>query len=165
MPPADATSAYVVKQVQRSWPEKQDSVAIDPASGEVMDVLRFADYPVLAKLTRWGIDLHTGILFGLANQIVLMLLTLSLILLIVWGYRMWWQRGRGSAFGRPIPRGAWQQVPPQILVPLLAGVAVLGYFLPLFGIPLAAFLAVDILLGEIAHRRGRRSYGAGTPSR
>ncbi|MBB4710785.1 putative iron-regulated membrane protein [Streptomyces luteogriseus] len=159
VPPADATSAYVVKQVQRSWPSKQDAVAVDPASGEVTDVSRFADHPVLAKLTRWGIDLHTGVLFGLANQIALMLLALSLILLIVWGYRMWWQRGRGTAFGRPIPRGAWQQVRPQILVPLLAGIAVLGYFLPLFGIPLAAFLAVDILLGEIAHRRGRRSYG------
>lgn len=165
VPPADAKSAYVVKQVQRSWPEKQDSVAVDPASGEVTDVLRFDDYPVLAKLTRWGIDLHTGTLFGLANQIALMLLALCLILLIVLGYRMWWQRGRGSAFGRPIPRGAWQQVPPQILVPLLAGVAVLGYFLPLFGIPLAAFLTVDILLGEIAYRRGRRSYGSGTPAR
>ncbi|MET9865717.1 PepSY domain-containing protein, partial [Streptomyces sp. NPDC006386] len=164
VPPADANSAYVVKQVQRSWPEKQDSVAIDPASGEVMDVLRFADYPVLAKLTRWGIDLHTGVLFGLANQIALMLLALCLILLIVWGYRMWWQRGRGTAFGRPVPRGAWQQVPPQILVPLLAVTAVLGYFLPLFGIPLAVFLAVDILLGEIAYRRGRRSYGPGTPA-
>jgi uncharacterized iron-regulated membrane protein len=164
VPPADAKSAYVVKQVQRSWPEKQDSVAIDPASGEVMDVVRFADYPVLAKLTRWGIDMHTGTLFGLANQIALMLLALSLILLIVWGYRMWWQRGRGSVFGRPVPRGAWQHVPPQILVPLLAGIAVLGYFLPLFGIPLAAFLTVDILLGEIAYRRGRRTYGAGTPA-
>ncbi|WP_432118111.1 PepSY-associated TM helix domain-containing protein [Streptomyces sp. bgisy032] len=165
VPPADARSAYVVKQVQRSWPSKQDAVAIDPASGEVTDVLRFADHPVLAKLTRWGIDLHTGVLFGLANQIALMLLALALILLIVWGYRMWWQRGRGAAFGRPIPRGAWQHVPPQILVPLLGAVAVLGYFLPLFGIPLAAFLAVDILLGEIAHRRGRRSYGPGTPAR
>ncbi|MER7482617.1 PepSY domain-containing protein [Streptomyces sp. NPDC126510] len=158
VPPADADSAYVVKQVQRSWPTKQDAVAIDPADGEVTDVVRFADHPVLAKLTRWGIDLHTGVMFGLANQIALMLLAASLILLIVLGYRMWWQRGRGASFGRPIPRGAWQQVPPQILVPLLAGVAVLGYFLPLFGIPLAAFLAVDILLGEIAHRRGRRSY-------
>jgi uncharacterized iron-regulated membrane protein len=159
VPPADEDSAYVVRQVQRSWPTKQDAVAIDPASGEVTDVLRFADHPVLAKLTRWGIDLHTGVLFGLANQILLMLLALSLILLIVWGYRMWWQRGRGSAFGRPVPRGAWQQVPPQILVPLLAAGAVLGYFLPLFGIPLAVFFAVDILLGEIAHRRGRRTYG------
>ncbi|AIS01819.1 PepSY-associated TM helix domain-containing protein [Streptomyces glaucescens] len=159
-PPADASSAYVVKQVQRSWPGKQDSVAVDPATGEVLDVLRFADYPVLAKLTRWGIDLHSGVLFGLVNQIALMLLAASLILLVLWGYRMWWQRGRGSAFGRPIPRGAWAEVPPQILVPLLAAVAAVGYFVPLLGIPLAAFLAVDVVLGEIAHRRGRRTYAA-----
>jgi len=158
VPPADDSSAYVVKQIQRSWPEKQDAAAVDPATGEVTDVVRFADYPVLAKLTRWGIDAHTGVLFGIANQIVLMGLALSLILLIVWGYRMWWQRGRGSAFGRPLPRGAWQQVPPQILVPLMAGVAVLGYFVPLFGITLAAFIVVDVVLGEIAHRRGKRSY-------
>ncbi|MFI7403933.1 PepSY-associated TM helix domain-containing protein [Streptomyces sp. NPDC049541] len=155
VPPADANSAYVVKQVQRSWPEKQDAVAVDPASGKVTDELRFADYPLLAKLTRWGIDLHTGILFGLVNQIALMALALCLILLIVWGYRMWWQRGRGSGFGRPIPRGAWQQVPPQILVPAVAVIAVLGYFVPLLGIPLAAFIVVDVLLGEIAHRKGR----------
>ena len=157
VPPADASSAYVVRQVQRSWPEKQDSVAIDPVTGEVTDVLRFADHPLLAKLTRWGIDLHTGVLFGLVNQIALMLLALSLILLIVWGYRMWWQRGRGSAFGRPVPRGAWQQVPPQILVPAVAVIVVLGYFVPLLGITLAAFVVVDVLLGEIAHRRGRRT--------
>ncbi|MGW2380273.1 PepSY-associated TM helix domain-containing protein [Streptomyces sp. NPDC001658] len=160
VPPADASSAYVVKQIQRSWPEKQDAVAVDPTTGEVTDVLRFADYPLLAKLTRWGIDLHTGSLFGLVNQIALMLLALSLILLIVWGYRMWWQRGRGSAFGRPIPRGAWQQVPPQILLPCVAAIAVVGYFVPLLGIPLAAFIVVDVVLGEIAHRRGRTS-GAG----
>ncbi|MFF6814868.1 PepSY-associated TM helix domain-containing protein [Streptomyces sp. NPDC012403] len=165
VPPADEKSAYVVRQIQRSWPEKQDSVAVDPASGEVTDVLRFDDYPVLAKLTRWGIDLHTGNLFGLVNQIALMALALTLILLILWGYRMWWQRGRGSAFGRPVPRGAWQQVPPYVLVPLLAAIAVLGYFVPLLGIPLAAFLAVDIVLGEVAHRRGRRTYGSGTAAR
>ncbi|MDX2681947.1 PepSY-associated TM helix domain-containing protein [Streptomyces sp. NY05-11A] len=157
VPPADASSAYVVRQVQRSWPEKQDSVAIDPATGKVVDVLRFDDYPLLAKLTRWGIDLHTGVLFGLVNQIALMLLALCLILLIVWGYRMWWQRGRGSAFGRPIPRGAWAQVPPYALVPLMAAVAVVGYFVPLLGIPLAGFIVVDVVLGEIAHRRGRRT--------
>jgi uncharacterized iron-regulated membrane protein len=85
-------------------------------------------------------------------------LALCLILLILWGYRMWWQRGRASAFGRPIPRGAWQQVPPYVLVPLMATVAVVGYFVPLLGITLAAFIAVDVVLGEIAHRRGKRTY-------
>lgn len=160
VPPADESSTYVVRQVQRSWPEKQDAVAVDPTSGEVTDTLRFADYPFLAKLTRWGIDLHTGVLFGLVNQIALMLLALSLVLLIVWGYRMWWQRGRGSAFGRPIPRGAWQQVPPQILVPGVVIVALVGYFVPLLGIPLAGFIVADVIFGEIAHRREKRARAA-----
>ncbi|MEU1129055.1 PepSY-associated TM helix domain-containing protein [Streptomyces sp. NPDC005900] len=161
VPPAGDASgptAYVVKQIQRSWPEKQDSVAVDPANGAVTDVLRFDDYPVLAKLSRWGIDAHAGSLFGIANQIALAALALCVILLIVWGYRMWWQRGRASSFGRPMPRGAWQDVPPYVLVPLMAAIAVLGYFVPLLGIPLVAFLAVDIVLGEIAYRRGRRTY-------
>ncbi|GGX75400.1 hypothetical protein GCM10010510_20000 [Streptomyces anandii JCM 4720] len=43
---------------------------------------------------------------------------------------------------------------------LLAGVAVLGWYVPLLGIPLAAFAVVDVVPGEIAHRRGRRRYGA-----
>ncbi|MFC8225084.1 PepSY-associated TM helix domain-containing protein [Streptomyces sp. NPDC057287] len=158
VPPADPASAYVVRQIQRSWPEKQDAVAVDPSTGAVTDVVRFADYPLLAKLSRWGIDAHTGVLFGLANQLVLAVLTAALIALIVLGYRMWWRRGRGSAFGRPMQRGAWQKVPPHVLVPLMAGVAVVGYFVPLLGIPLAAFIAVDIVLGEVAHRRGRRTY-------
>lgn len=159
VPPADAASTYVVRQVQRSWPTKQDAVAVDPATAEVTDTLRFADFPILAKLSRWGIDAHTGVLFGLANQLLLIALAASLVVLIVLGYRMWWQRGRASSFGRPVPRGAWQHVPPPILVPALAGIAVLGYFVPLFGIPLAVFIAVDVVLGEIAHRRGKRSYG------
>ncbi|WP_405393113.1 PepSY-associated TM helix domain-containing protein [Streptomyces sp. NBC_01102] len=153
VPPADASSAYVVRQIRRSRPEKQDAVAIDPASGQDADVQRWADYPVLAKLSRWGVDVHTGSLFGLANQIVLAALTLALIVL---GYRMWWQRGLGSSFGRPLPRGAWQHVPPYVLVPPMAAIAVLGYLVPLLRIPPAAFLLVDVVWGEVEYRRGRR---------
>nr|WP_305523228.1 PepSY domain-containing protein [Streptomyces sp. 2112.3] len=41
-------------------------------------------------LTRYGIDLHTGTLFGIVNQLALAALALALIFLILWGYRMWW---------------------------------------------------------------------------
>lgn len=82
VPPADAASAHVVEQIQRSRPEKQDSVAVDPATGEVTDVLRFADHPVLAKLTRWGIALRTGNLLGLVNQLAPMALAPALIPLV-----------------------------------------------------------------------------------
>ncbi len=43
----------------------------------------------------------------------------------------------------------------------MAAIAVLGYFVPLLGIPLAAFIAVDVVLGEIDHRRGRRAQASG----
>ncbi|KOG49209.1 PepSY-associated TM helix domain-containing protein [Streptomyces decoyicus] len=155
--PTDSGSAYVVKQVQRSWPEKQDAVAVDPGTGKVTDVSRFADHPVLAKLTRYGIDLHTGTLFGIVNQIALAALALALIFLIVLGYRMWWQRrptrAHALSFGRPIPRGAWRQTPLPVLIPLVLVVAVVGWAVPLLGISLAAFLVVDILLGVIGRRR------------
>lgn len=158
VPPSGPGAAYTVSQIQRSWPEKQDAVAVAPATGEVTDTVRFADYPLLAKLSRWGIDLHTGILFGIVNQLALAALAASLILLIVWGYRMWWQRGRTGAFGRPLPRGAWRRVPPYVLIPLAAGLAAVGYYLPLLGIPLAAFLAVDIAAGRItAWSHGRKA--------
>jgi hypothetical protein len=90
--PAKPGRAWVVMQVKRSWPEKQDSMAIDPATGMVVDQLRFADWPLAAKLARWGVDAHMGLLFGLASQIALAALAIGLICMITWGYRMWWLR-------------------------------------------------------------------------
>ncbi|MEU8685310.1 PepSY domain-containing protein [Streptomyces sp. NPDC048611] len=155
--PTEQGTAYAVKQIQRSWPEKQDAIAVDPATGKVTDVSRFADYPVLAKLTRYGIDLHTGTLFGLANQLALAALALALVFLILWGYRMWWQRrptrDRRLSFGRPIPRGAWRQVPLPLLLPLVLAIGAVGWLVPLLGISLIAFLAVDLTVGALARRR------------
>jgi uncharacterized iron-regulated membrane protein len=160
VPPANGAD-YVVNQVQHSWPEKQDAIAVAPATGQVTDVVRFADYPMLAKLSRWGTDAHTGILFGLVNQIALAALAAGLIFLILWGYRMWWQRrpagDRAVAFGRPIPRGAWRQAPFPILLPLAAAVGAVGWFLPLLGISLLAFLAVDVALGLVDRARADRT--------
>jgi uncharacterized iron-regulated membrane protein len=132
-------------------------VAVDPATGKVTAELRFADYPVLAKLTRWGIDAHMGLLFGPANQIVLALLAVSLITMIVLGYRMWWQRrpirGGTSRPGRPPARGAWRRIPGRVLAPAALAAAVLGYYLPLLGLPLLVFLATDLAVGAAVRRR------------
>ncbi len=152
-------NGYVIKETDTSFPVHLDSVAVDPANGEVIDELRFADHPLLAKLTRFGIDAHMGLFLGLANQLALAALALALILLIVWGYRMWWLRRptkeRKLSGGRPMPRGTWRKVPVTALLPLAAATAAVGWFIPLLGISLVAFLVVDTAIGTVSKARAR----------
>ncbi|GLF94030.1 PepSY-associated TM helix domain-containing protein [Streptomyces yaizuensis] len=155
--PAEGTG-YVVKERDSTVPVELDAVTVDPANGKVVDELRFSDFPVLAQLTRFGIDAHMGLLLGLPNQLALAALTLGLIVLIVSGYRMWWLRRptRGRALGgRPVPRGAWRRVPVTALLPLAAAAAFAGWFVPLLGWSLLAFLVLDLALGAVARFRAR----------
>ncbi|GAA1153770.1 putative iron-regulated membrane protein [Kitasatospora gansuensis] len=147
VPPKGPGKAYAVKEIDKQWPVRLDQVAVDPTDATVSSELRFADYPLGAKLTRFGIDLHMGVAFGLANELALIALAAGLIAMTLLGYRMWWHRRPGPrAFGRPYPAGAWRQSPRAAAALALAAIAV-GWFLPLLGISLAAFLAVDLLLG------------------
>ncbi|NUK06107.1 PepSY domain-containing protein [Streptomyces lunaelactis] len=152
-------SGYVIKERDAQFPVHLDSAAVDPSNGKVIDELRFADYPLLAKLTRFGIDAHMGVFLGLVNQLALAALTFALILLILWGYRMWWLRRptkeRKLSAGRPMPRGAWRKVPLPALLPLAAVTALAGWFVPMLGISLLVFLAVDLTLGAVARIRAR----------
>ncbi|TWF79258.1 putative iron-regulated membrane protein [Pseudonocardia hierapolitana] len=154
--PAEHGAAWTVTEIGRGWPTEVDAVAIDGDTGTVVDQVRFADYPLVAKLARWGIDAHMGVLFGVANQLVLVAFGLGLITLILLGYRMWWQRRptRGGAW-RLVPRGrlrnaAWPVVAVAVLLAVL-----LGWFAPLLGISLLAFLVIDAALGRLDARRSR----------
>ncbi|MFI0976153.1 PepSY-associated TM helix domain-containing protein [Streptomyces sp. NPDC021093] len=157
-PPADASSAWVVAQSDNVWPVHYDKVAVDTATGEVTSRTRWADYPLTAKLSKLGVQGHMGVLFGLANQIVLALVAIGLILVTVWGYRMWWQRrptreGRKSALGKPPVRGAWRRLPLPVLVVGVPVTAALGWALPVLGVTLLGFLLVDVTAGLIRRRR------------
>ncbi|GAA2485486.1 PepSY domain-containing protein [Actinocorallia cavernae] len=164
--PADGSTAWTVTQTRNLWPVGRDSVAVDATGDRVTDKVAFADWPVMAKLTRWGINAHMGTLFGLVNQILLALLAIGLIFVIVWGYRMWWQRrptrsDRRAALGAPPARGGWRALPSGALALGIVAVAVVGWAIPLFGIPLAAFLAVDLVVGAVRNRRATGSATAG----
>lgn len=150
-PPTADGEGWMVAEKKRDWPTRYDAIAIDPDTGTVTDRVNFADWPFLAKLTNWAIDAHMGVLFGIPNQILLALTAIGLILVVVRGYRMWWQRRptRGSAWamGRPPLRGAIRNMPPAIAVAIVAAGIAIGCFLPLFGLSLLAFLVVDAGIG------------------
>lgn len=155
--PTGEGTRYLVAETRRSLPIEQDQLVVDTASGSprVVDELRFEDWPVMAQATSVLIAAHMGLLFGLANQLLLAAAMLALVAMVVWGYRMWWQRRpRGGLVGRPYPRGSLRRLPWPLIAVVVAVAAGVGWFLPLLGVSLAAFLVVDVLIG--LRRRFRR---------
>jgi uncharacterized iron-regulated membrane protein len=149
--PETGGAAWTVAGIDNTWPVGLDRIAVDPATATVVARSDFADWPVLAQLTKLGVQAHMGVLFGPVNQILLAALAIGLLCVILWGYRMWWQRrptrtDRPALAGTPPTRGAWLGLPAWAVVAGVPVVFAIGWALPLFGIPLAAFLLIDALL-------------------
>lgn len=149
--PSDAGTAFTVAQTREPWVMSNNAVAVDGATGRVTDTSWFADWPVAAKLAAWGIQLHMGLLFGLANQIVLAALAVALVTVIGRGYLMWWRR-RATQAGGPPARGASRGMPPLAVAAATVAILAIGWFLPLLGLSLLGFLVVDAVIGAVKRR-------------
>ncbi len=157
-PPSSPGTAWVVAEIQRSFPTEVDAVAIDGQSMRVTDRVDFADFGLAAKLTRWGIDTHMGSMLGLANQIVLFVVASGITAMVVLGYLMWWERRPstpGAVVGKAPTRGALARAPWWGAAGVTAVGVGIGWFLPLLGYTLAAFVAVDLIVGVVQRRRSR----------
>lgn len=142
-----ADRAWTVTEIDRRWPTQVDAVAVDPHSMQVTDSTRFADFPLMAKLTRWGVDFHMGILFGLVNQLLLIAFGTALCVLILWGYRMWWMRRPANSAVNPVQTlcQSWLALSGwgrgvTVMISVL-----LGLVLPVMGVSLAIFIVIDWL--------------------
>ncbi len=155
-PPAGPGKAWQVAENKRDIPTRQDAAAIAPG-GQVIDVVRFSAWPLTAKVTRWAIDTHMGILFGLANQIALAALAVCLLSVIVRGYLMWWRRRptKGGLAAGPA-RGMLGGLRPIEAVVAVAVLVLIGWFAPLFGTTLGLFVLGDVLVGEYRRRTATR---------
>lgn len=138
--------AWTVNEIDRSWPTQVDSVAVDPQSNTVVDKVEFAHFGLLAKLTRWGVDAHMGVLFGVANQLVLVLFGAGLCVMIVIGYRMWWLRRPQGGQVSPLDTllGCWQSLSISTRFLLLVITSITAVCLPVMGISLLVLLGVDV---------------------
>jgi uncharacterized iron-regulated membrane protein len=116
---------------------------------------------VLAKLSKLGVLAHMGLLFGVANQLVLAALAIGLLCVIFWGYRMWWQRrptraDRTRPVGVAPARAAWQRLPSWAIAVGVPLVLAVGYAMPVLGVSLLVFLAIDLVVGAVQKRRVSR---------
>ncbi|QTF08830.1 PepSY domain-containing protein [Brenneria izadpanahii] len=147
-PAGKANQAWTVAEIDRAWPTQVDAVAVNPATLEIVDRTDFSTFPLAAKLTRWGVDAHMGVLFGLPNQLVLAAFGLGLCAIIIWGYRMWWIRRpkpqRGNSPVNTLTQALLQIRPFPRLI-LIVVTALLAVCLPVMGVSLALFILIDVI--------------------
>lgn len=78
---------------------------------------------------------------------------------ILLGYRMWWRRRPARAYGFVLPagqrRGVLDRLRPYEAVLVVGVLVASGWFAPLFGLTLALFVVVDVVLGCAKWRSGK----------
>jgi uncharacterized iron-regulated membrane protein len=120
---------------------KQRVVHLDQYSGKPLIDMSYSDYGPLGKALEWGINVHMGQQFGLANQIVLLAACVGIVLLAVSAGIMWWKRRpRGSLGVPPLPQDK------RVLRGLLALLAIGGILFPLVGASLLVMLVLDLIV-------------------
>ncbi|MDN8600692.1 PepSY-associated TM helix domain-containing protein [Citrobacter sp. S2-9] len=146
-PPKDTQHGWTVTEIDRRWPTQVDAVSVDPQTLRVIDRTHFSDFPLMAKLTRWGVDFHMGILFGVLNQMALIAFGVGLCLMIVIGYRLWWSHRPARSEVNPaqtLVQGvlaiSWQGRCGLVVLAVALGVA-----MPVLGFSLLLFMVVDWL--------------------
>jgi len=160
-PPRAVGQAWTVREYDRQWPTQVDTVAIDPGTMAITSRADFETFPIIAKLIRWGIDAHMGILFGVVNQIVMATLGISLMVMIAYGYRLWWLRRPAPGSAPKSLIRAWSYLSVRGRTVSLVIAAAFGLVLPLMGVSLVVFVLADLvrwgLAGLVDDGRGRAS--------
>ncbi|QKT06624.1 PepSY domain-containing protein [Gordonia sp. X0973] len=152
--PTGPRDAVTITQTRLPWRYSVDAIAVDPTTMGVTADVPFSTWSLPAKLAEWGIQLHMGILFGWVSAVALLLLMIALTTVIVRGYLLWWRRGPGLRAGRPPQGGTMRSAfaaadmrTRSVFALLFVAILVVGWFVPLLGIPLLAFVVVDALVG------------------
>lgn len=154
-PPLEKDQAWSISEIKRSWPTQADSIAIDVSNHSVIDQLHFDDYPLIAKLTRWGVDAHIGILFGWINQLILIIYSLALCAMILYAYLAWYKR---TSLQQTIIQfsklflSTWKNAKTLQRLTLATILIILGLLLPLLGLSLVVAL-IAIFISSIKEKK------------
>lgn len=130
------SAAYMPDRV-----EETRTLYLDGLTGRTLADIGYRDFGPAAKAIEWGVAVHQGQQFGLANKLVMLAGCLAVWLLGVSAVVMWWKRrprGRLAAPPAPADRRAYGGLA-LVVVPL-------ALFYPLVGASLLAVLTLDIAL-------------------
>jgi len=73
-------------------PRNDATLHVDQYTGKVLADVRWEHYNNVARATETGVMLHEGKMFGVINQIIVLLICLMILLSAVSGLVIWWKR-------------------------------------------------------------------------
>lgn len=126
--------AWVVEEIKHRYPIQVDAIAIDMHQQRIIDATHFKDYPLSAKLTRWGVDFHIGVLFGIWNQIILVTGGIGILIITLLGYRIWWRKNK-PFMCQPLSKTD--------IISLIGLFALLGFFIPVWVISVMLLVCIS----------------------
>ncbi|MCG8596526.1 MAG: PepSY domain-containing protein, partial [Kiloniellales bacterium] len=116
-------------------------IHLDQYSGEVLFDAGFADLGAVGQAIEWGVSVHMGQEFGLANQLLMLAACLAIIVMSTAAVVMWWKRRpRGRLGVPPYPENR------RVYVVLWSIAVVIGLLFPVTGLAIATMVALDLLL-------------------
>ncbi|MGE8203596.1 PepSY-associated TM helix domain-containing protein [Heyndrickxia sp. NPDC080065] len=119
-------------------PSESATMHIDQYSGAVLSNVTYNQYGVLAKMITVGIALHEGRLFGLANQIIGLIVCLGLIGIVISSFIMWRKRKPNGKFGSPSRAND-----PKVMRTIFFMMLAMGVIMPLVGISIILVYLLD----------------------
>ncbi len=137
--PTPGTTRWTIGSESANRPLRT-RLTLDGKTGRILDRRDFAQRQWIDRAVGYGIAIHEGAFFGLANQILGTLVTTLLATLSVSGTVMWWRRRKPGTLGAPM-----RLARPRYGKALIAAIGALGIAMPLFGATLLAVLTIDRL--------------------
>lgn len=145
--PSNESAAFTVSKGSNTGvtgldvsPYDEQTLYLDQYNGKDLGKVKYEEYGIIGKWFTWGIPLHEGHLFGVANKVINLLVCIALLTAVGLGLTSWIKKMRDSNV----------KVPPRIKkpmsIPLAIVLIVLGILMPLFGFSLIVVFIIEALL-------------------
>lgn len=121
-------------------PNEETTAYFDQYAGNLIARVNYADYGIIGKWFTWGIPLHEGHLFGIANQMLNLIVCLAFLAAIAAGFISWMKKIKPGDFNRP------KRINKPWSIGAVVTLLILGILMPLFGLSVLVIFVIETIV-------------------
>ena len=142
IPPKPNNGVWTVRSLPADRSQRV-TLHYDQYSGEQIMRIGFENHHPMDRFVSSGISFHEGALFGLANQVLVLMTAISTIVLSVLGVVIWWRRRPKNELAAPA------KVQHPLSITLVLTIVALSVFLPAAGISILLIVVLEFLWARL----------------